>query len=70
MINAIRRLLARLGGSRELQLEQRIERLKSALAYAKARNILLAAQLQEQRNKTRELYARTKEYARRLNDLS
>jgi len=70
MINPVHRVLACLCGRRERQFEQRIQRLESALADAKARNALLATQLQEQRSKTRELYARTKEYARRLNDRS
>ena len=67
MPDIVRRLLGRLSGRREQQLELRIQRLEAALQDAKSRNAALAAQLNDQRAKTRELYARTKEYAARLN---
>ena len=47
-------------------LVERQRRLESALANAKAKNESLALELGKQRQKTRELYQRNKEYADRL----
>ncbi|TCO80309.1 hypothetical protein EV699_11587 [Plasticicumulans lactativorans] len=57
------------GGSEQQigRLQRRVEYLESKLADCKQRNTDLVQQLAQQREKTRQLYLRTKEYAARLN---
>lgn len=57
----------RIAGPELAALEARLKRTEAALTQAHARNQDLTQQLNQQREKTRELYARTKEYAARLN---
>lgn len=63
-----RRCLNKGGSEQQIgRLRQRIEYLESKLADCKQRNTDLVEQLAQQREKTRQLYLRTKEYAARLN---
>lgn len=71
MLNPLRRLMRtlarRLAAPEVAALSARVDRLEQALAESKSKNQELARQLNLQREKTRELYARTKDYAARLN---
>ncbi|RYF67717.1 MAG: hypothetical protein EOO29_36420 [Comamonadaceae bacterium] len=65
--NLLRALQRKLAAPQLAVLKARVARLEQALAESRAKNQELARQLNEQREKTRELYAKTKDYAARLN---
>jgi predicted nucleic acid-binding Zn-ribbon protein len=68
MLHRISRRLGLMATGPEIPaLTRRIQELEHALRVSQEKNRHLADQLRAQRDKTRELYARTKEYAARLN---